>query len=467
MKSTNIKYIFPLFFAFLFSTTSCDFLELESPNDIDADDLFKDAESAENALIGLYSSMQSPTYYGGNYLLIGEPICENSATGGFDNNNIDELGAQEVTPSNIIVEEMWYGIYNTIANANRLIEGLETIDDPAFDPDRKNEIEGQARAIRAMAHFDLLRFFGEHWDNASSFGIPVVSTVQTIGDIESRSTVAETYSFILTELNDALALVNIDDRDPAFVNSATVQALLARVYLYNKDYGNAEDYADLVIADGAYGLVADVDYASVFSSRQTVESIFELAFDPQNRSRYNGLTYARDSALNTEVNFLAAENLSDFFAIRAGDVRANLADFDPENNDTSIQPNGRSQKYRGESDEDSPAYIIRLAEMYLISAEAKGRVAGLGDLNTVRTQRGLTALAAGDVPTDVDYRNAILNEIRAEFNFEGHYYFDLARVEEIKSGGLLDIEAFRAILPIPLRELTATKGQVVQNPGYE
>ena len=460
------KYITPLIFALLCLTTACDFLELESPNDINADNLFKDAASAENALIGVYSSLQSPSYYGGNYLLIGEPISGNSATGGFDNSNIDELGAQAVTPSNIIVEEMWYGIYNTIANANHLIEGLETIDDSAFDPepDRKNEIEGQARAIRAMAHFDLLRYFGEHWDNASSFGIPVISTVQKIGDIAPRSTVAQTYTFILGELNAALALVNQVDRDPAFVNSGTVHALLARVYLYNKDYPDAITHADETASEGLYILLDDVDYPSIFNDRQTSESIFELAFDSQNRSRYNGLTYARPDALNTEVNFLAAEALSDFFISRPGDVRADLADFDPGNNDTSIQPNGRSQKYRGESDEDSPAYIFRFAEIFLIRAEALGySAAGLADLNTIRNMRGLGLIDPGAG----GFLSAILDERKAEFNFEGHYYFDLARAEEIKPGGLLDIDAFRAILPIPLREITATKGAVEQNPGYE
>ncbi len=458
------KYITLLIFALLCLTTACDFLELESPAYLDADNFFKDAASAEDALIGVYSSLQSPSYYGGNYLLIGEPISGNAATGGFDNSNIDELGAQEVTPSNIIVEEMWYSIYNTIANTNRLIEGLEKIDDPTFDADRKDEIEGQARAIRAMAHFDLLRFFGEHWDNASAFGIPVVGTVQTIGDIAPRSTVAQTYTFILSELNAALALVNQVDRDPAFVNSGTVHALLARVYLYNSDYPNAIFHANETASEGLYILLDDVVYPSIFNDRQTSESIFELAFDSQNRSRYNGLTYARPDALNTEVNFLAAEALSDFFISRPGDVRADLADFDPGNNDTSIQPNGRSQKYRGESDEDSPAYIFRFAEIFLIRAEALGYSAeGLADLNTIRTMRGLGSIDPGAG----GFLNAILDERRAELNFEGHYYFDLARAEEIKPGGLLDIEAFRAILPIPLREITATKGAVEQNPGYE
>lgn len=467
MKASNHLSTIVLLIIFILSTASCDFLELESPNDIDADTYFTKAEHAENALIGVYSSLQSPSYYGGNYLLVGEPLCGNSVTGGFDNINIDEFGFQAVTPSNIIVEEMWFGIYNVIANASRLIEGIEKINDPAFDPERKDEIEGQARAIRAMAHFDLLRFFGEHWDSGSVYGIPVINKVQKVGDVELRATVAESYTFIIDELVAAMDLVNQDDRNPAFVNEATIHALLARVYLYNKNYSDAITHANAVIGDAAFGLLDNTEYASIFTSRQTTESIFELAFDSQNRSRYNGLTFSRPDALNTEINFLAAEDLSDFFTSRPGDVRATMVDFDPANNDTSIQPNGRTQKYRGEADEDSPAYILRLAEMHLILAEARGRVTGLDDLNDIRNQRGLSDLAPGDVPTDLDYRDALLNEIRAEFNFEGHYYFDLARVEEIKPGGLLDLDAFRAILPIPLRELTATQGEVVQNPGYE
>lgn len=465
MKTMHIKTIRTLLLMLAVFATSCDFLDLESPNDLDADRYFTKAEHAENALIGIYSAMQSPAYYGGNYVLVGEPLCGNSVTGGFDNINIDEFGFQAVTPTNIIVEEMWYSIYNVIANANRLIEGIEKINDPAFDPDRKDEIEGQARALRALAHFDLLRFFGEHWNTGSAFGIPIVDQVQKFGDIRTRSSVNECYTFILNELNAALSLLNENNRNAAFVNEATVHALLARVYLYRKNYPNAITHADTVIAD-SYALLDAPDYATLFNNRQTAESIFELAFDNQNRSRYNALTFSRPDALSTEVNFLAAKALADFFAARPGDVRAALVDFNPSNNDTSIQPNGRSQKYRGEANEDSPAYIIRLAEMYLILAEAKGRINGLADLNTLRTNRGLPALTPGDVPTDEAYRNAVLAEIRAEFNFEGHYFFDLARVEEIKPGGLLNLPAFRAILPIPLREITATKEALQQNPGY-
>ena len=460
MKTTHIKSL-ALFLVIMLSSTSCNFLELDSPNDLDADKYFTKPEHAENALIGLYSAMQSPTYYGGYYLLIGEPLCGNSVTGGFDNINIDEFGFQAVTSTNIIVEELWYGIYNVVANANRLIEGLDQIN--GLDPTRKDEIEGQARFIRALAHFDLLRFFGEHWDNTSAFGIPIVDEVQNIGDIEPRATVSNSYSFIIGELESALLLVNPDERDPALVNEMTVNALLARVYLYNKNNAQAIEHADAVIND-SYTLLSDVDYASIFTGRQTSESIFELAFDGQNRSRYNGLTYSRPDALNTEVNFLAAEELQTFFESRSGDVRSNLTDFDPDNNDTSIQPNGRTQKYRGESTEDSPAYILRLAEMYLIRAEARGFANnGIDDINTIRNARGLSDANPADAN---EFKVTLLEEIRAEFNFEGHYFFNLARVEEIKPGGVLDTDAFRAILPIPLREITATGEVVTQNPEY-
>jgi starch-binding outer membrane protein, SusD/RagB family len=460
MKTINIKSI-ALVLVIMFSATSCDFLELDSPNDLNADKYFTKPEHAENALIGLYSSMQSPTYYGGYYLLMGEPLCENSVTGGFDNVNIDEFGFRAITPTNIIIEETWYGIYNVVANANRLIEGLDRIND--LDAARKDEIEGQARFIRALAHFDLLRFFGEHWNNASAFGIPVVDEVQKIGDVEPRATVSNSYTFIINELEAAATLVNQDERDPALVNEMVVNALLARVYLYNKNYGKAIEYTNNVIND-AYSLLPDADYASIFTGRQSSESIFELAFDSQNRSRYNGLTYSRPDALNTEVNFIAAEELQNFFTLRPGDVRATLVDFDPDNNDTSIQPNGRTQKYRGESSEDSPAYILRLAEMYLIRAEALGFANnGIADINLLRNARGMGDATAANAN---EFKKILMDEIRAEFNFEGHYYFDLARVGEIKPGGIVDTDAYRAILPIPLREITATDGAVEQNPEY-
>jgi hypothetical protein len=161
------------------------------------------------------------------------------------------------------------------------------------------------------------------------------------------------------------------------------------------------------------------------------------------------------------VLFLANADLNTFFQGRTDDLRSQLVDYT--NVDVSIQPDGRTQKYRGEATKDNSAYVIRIAEMYLIRAEAKGKTQGLADLNAVREARGMADLTSGDVPTSDDFLNAVLDERRAELNFEGHRLFDLARTGKVQA--VLG-DNVQPIFPIPQREIAATNGVVAQNPGY-
>ena len=391
-----------------------------------------------------------------------EPLAGSAVTGGFQVLSLDELGPQAPTPSNLIVEESWIAIYRTSANANALLEALPGISD--FEPGEAAQVEGTAKALRAMAHFDLLRTFGEHWDSNSRYGIPVISKTQSIDDRPSRASVETSYSFIINELNSTLELLTDVPKTPQFVHIATVRGLLARVYLYQKKYSEAATLASALIEDGDYQLFDASEYPLVFSERRTPESVFELAFDRQNRSDFNSLTYSRTDALRPELFFMAAADLNQFFAGRVGDIRAALLDFSAENNDATILPDGRSQKYRGEEARDNPAYLLRLAEMYLIRAEAQGYPSGLEDLNTLRAKRGLSALSTTDIADEPAFLDAVLGERRAEFNFEGHYYYDLARTGqyEARTGQ----PAYRAILPVPYREIIASGGKIEQNQGY-
>ena len=451
-----------LLLALFVSTSACNFLEETSPNDINADGVIKNAANAEAALLGLYSAMQQKSYYGGNYTLIADGISDDGLTGGYNYFSLDEIGNKQVTPANILVQEMYISLYRTVANCNVLLTALPSVTD--LKADRQKEIEAQAKSIRALAHFDALRFFGEHWNANSEYGVPIVKTVQTINDVAPRATVAATYTFIIDELKAALTGINPTDDRVQYVNGNTINALLARVYLYKIDKPNAVASATKVIDNKRFALLPAASYGDIFNTRRTSESVFELSFDKQNRSDYNGLTYSRDAALRTEISYFAAAGLNAFFATRPNDVRAAMVDFDSTHNDVTIIPNGRTQKYRGEEAKDNPAYILRLAEMYLIRAEANGRTAGLADLNLIRTQRGLKALKTVDVANDVSFLDAVLNERRAELNFEGHRYFDLARTNRIKT--VIGIDNYRGILPIPTREIEAGKGLVKQNPGY-
>lgn len=102
--------------------------------------------------------------------------------------------------------------------------------------------------------------------------------------------------------------------------------------------------------------------------------------------------------------------------------------------------------------------------MYLIRAEARGlQGGGLDDLNLIRENRGLPAYATDDFDVPGLYELALAEERRAELNFEGHRYFDLARLQKVQE--TLGEEVL-PVFPIPLREVTATNGVITQYPGY-
>ncbi|MDR3713949.1 MAG: RagB/SusD family nutrient uptake outer membrane protein [Puia sp.] len=441
----------------------CSKLNQSSTTSVPASKLFKDTVSLNEALVGLYSTLEVQEYYGAFYPMLADLNSDNGISGGYNNTSLDEFGAYSVTSSNVFVQNMYVALYYTIATANAILAGENGITDTSAETlQLLASVKGQALAIRALAHFDLLRAFGYHWDLTSPYGIPVVTTVQTASDIVARSTVADTYTAILSDLNQSATLLSGDAaRNANYINPAIVNALLARVYLYMKDYTDAANYATLVIDDGSFSLLDQNNFPSIYTQKLSKESVFELPFNQQNQSEYNISTYARPDAASTEVFFIASQDLQNFLLSRPADLRINLLDYSSPN----FYPNGRTLKYSSDiSQKDNSAYVIRIAEMYMIRAEALGRSGGLGDLNLVRVNRGLAALGPSDVPDDATYAQAVSDEDRAEFNFEGHRYFDLARTGQVAD--VLGVPATNSVFPIPLAQINATHGIVVQNPGY-
>jgi len=437
------------------SLPGCTKLNQVSPTSVLASQMFQDTTSLQEALTGLYSTLESENYYGGFYPMFADLNSDNGIAGGYNNTSLNEFGYYSVTTSNEYLQNMYIAIYYSIANANAIITNVGSV--PHITPQLLKSVKGQALAIRALAHFDLLRAFGYHWDTTSPYGIPVVLTVQTAEDVVPRNTVAATYAAILADLNTAATLLAGEtSRDANYINPAIVNALLARVCLYEKDYTDAAKYATLVINDGAFALADKNSFPSIYTTKLGKESILELPFNQQNPSFYNALTYARPEAASTEVLFIASQNLKEFLALRI-----NLLDTASVN----FQPNARTLKYASDITlKDNSAYVIRIAEMYMIRAEALGRTAGLADLNMIRTNRGMVPLQPSDVPDDATYAQAVSDEDRSEFNFEGHRYFDLARTGQVNS--VLGVPATNSCYPIPQHEIDATHGVVVQNPGY-
>jgi len=455
----NISAI-ALIFVLGYTISGCAKLNQVSPTAVQSQQLFKDSIGLSEAVTGLYSTLESPDYYGANYPMLADLNSDNGVAGGYNNTSLNEFGAYSVTSSNIFIQNTYVAIYKMITTANEVLAGETGV--KGASTAYINNVKGQALTLRAMGHFDLLRAFGYHWDLSSSFGIPLVTSPQVSSSVVPRSSVADCYASIISDLTQAAALLkNAADRNPVYVNPAIVNALLARVYLYKKDYTNSAKYATLVINDGAYALVSAGNYVAMYNNgaKNSTEFVFVLPFDFQNQSEFYATTYARPEAASTEVLFIANASLQAFFESRNGDVRYNLMD--------TTNANGylRTLKYSSDGKyKDNSALLIRISEMYLTRAEAKGRATGLADLNLIRTNRGLTALTPADVPDDASYAQAVADERRAELNFEGHRYFDLARTGQVNT--VLGVPASNSAFPIPQREIDATHGIIVQNPGY-
>lgn len=456
MKKT-IKYIF---FAFFFSLINgCGLLDQDSLDGTATDEVFKTAEGIRSARLGLYSLMGNQSYYGGYYPLMIDAYSDNGATGGYILESLNELGEKRLTSANLYNERLWVSIYGTINAANRILENIDRVED--LEDVEKDDIRGEALFVRALGHFDALRIWGEHWSTNSEWGVPLSVKTQGVTDILGRATVAEVYAKIISDLTEAESLVSNDNKGNIYINNDAVKGLLARVYLCYGDKANAAKYANEIIASAKYELFGDKEFSRLYSERETKESIFELKFDLQNRSAFNSLSFKRLDAVRPEIAFFAAKDLGDFLQKRIGDVRNSTVLF--KDNHSSISPDGRSQKYRGEDKQDNPAYVIRYAEMYLIAAEAMGKDKGLDLLNILHQKRGMTELRAIDLNTDEKYLNEILDERRSELNMEGQRFFDLARHDLVSSVLGKDV---KRVFPIPLREIAATGGILKQYEGY-
>lgn len=454
-------YKITLLFLILISGISCKkILDVNSPNEVDSEQIFTSLDGLRNARIGMYSSLQNKDYYGGVYPLLAESYSDNGSTGGYDVVDLNSIKERNVAANNLYVRSVYVAIYQSIFTANKILENADKV--AGVEETELKNIKGEAYFVRALAHFDLLRMFGQHWDIESPYGISLKTNTKNPTQSVARSSVNATYTQIINDLKQAAQLINSYSGNQ-YASIFATKALLARVYLYTKNYSEAITNANDVISEtGNFNLLESTNLDKIYTQKNTKESIFELKFTPQNQSFYNGFTYSRSDALRSDVQFLASESLKTFFESRTNDARSNLVDF--LNVDLSIEPDGRTEKYRGETTRDNAAYILRLAEIYLIRAEALGLAGGgLTDLNFIRENRGMASLLVTDVPNNETFAQAIADERRAELNFESSRLFDLARtqtVESILGAGV------NPLMPIPQNDVTIGQGIIKQNPGY-
>lgn len=446
----NITYI--LVGVALTGLSSCKkFLDVTPKDAVSDEQTIFDKSSAETAVRGIYRGLAADNYYGVNFVSIGYLSGDNIQWTG-SQSIVQDFINHNVKPDNATVSGVWAAIYNTINRANGAIANIPGVSDASFTTTYKNQLVGEAYFVRALAYFDLARTWG---------GVQIVTTPTksaTDKDGIKRSSLADTYAQVLKDLNAAEPLLAVPATpNPVRANKETVWALKSRYYLYQKDWANAENYASQVIADTKnYALLKPFNSWFANNAVATRESVFELSYSSTYTNGHRG-QWQPPANGGTRQWAPNATLISLLNNAQTGGTRNSLIA------QTSAGLWYGNLYYR--SPATDPAYVIRIAELYLIRAEARAQqnnlTGALADLNAIRDRAGL---APSTATSQADILLAIENERRLEFALEGHRWFDLVRTGRAQTVlGITD--ANKLLLPIPVDQLN-TDLSLTQNPGY-
>jgi hypothetical protein len=383
------------------------------------------------------------------------------------------LSADEFTNNPYINISLWMEYYSLIYQANAVIEGLQGSN--GVSTDVKKQLTGEAKFIRAYWYFYLTNLFGD---------VPLItSTNYKNNATASRTPQTTIYQQIVNDLKDAQTLLNDTYVGTDGITSTAsterirptklvAAAMLARIYLYTHDWVNAEAEATLLINKTSnYSLNSNLN--EVFLKNNSKETIFQVM---SNYNTYEGAIFILHGQPDGgfKIATLSAQLLN---AFEPGDLRrANWVDSASDGVQVYYYP----YKYKNETG-SSPAteypMMLRLAEQYLIRAEARahlGNITGINsaatDLNAIRNRAGLPPTLA---VTQSDMLTAIRHERQVELFTEwGNRWLDLKRTgmvdifmstESPLKGGVWNIN--QQLYPIPQNDRNSDPN-LTQNIGY-
>ena len=444
---------------------SCeDFVDINPPRtELVSETVFEDDNTAIAALNGIYSEMirlNGGLVSGGSGSISYLGALTSDELNYFSNNQeLIDFNNNSLIPSNSFnTNSLWGQTYKIIFNANSVIEGLSgsnNITEPVI-----TQLEGEAKFIRAFCYFYLVNLYGN---------IPIATTTNfEVNTSASKATTEEIYAQIIEDLMEARNLLGTEYPTAERVrpNKASASALLARIYLFNDEFEKAGDEASKVINDDNYNILSDLNEVFLANS---AEAVWQLRPNENLLNTNEGLLFILTSSPVTGFGGVAMTN-NLLVAFESGDQRnTNWVNSFTDGVDTWFYP----FKYKIQFGEPVTEYsmVMRLAEQYLIRAEARARqgdIAGAqNDLNVIRNRAGLSNTTASD---QLSILQAIEQERRVELFTEwGHRWLDLKRTRNADAVlGLTkpDWQSTDALFPIPQSELEVNLNLLPQNPGY-
>ncbi|MDB4889602.1 MAG: RagB/SusD protein [Gemmatimonadetes bacterium] len=469
---------------------ACGDLLTEQPKDrISTDAFYQTAADAKAAIAAAYRPLSTGAIWGTNLQWALNAATDESRVGPEEENpNIVALTQLTWTTTNPYVAGstasggVWAGMYLMITRANLAIEKVPGI---AMDETQKNQIVAEAKFLRALGYFYLVRLYGD---------VPLVLTSAEQLALGARTPQADIFTQIVKDATEAEAVLPASwaTIDKGRATKASAEALLTEQYIWRKDWGNAATNAKKIIDSGIYGLQTNYINAFLPNSQNRNEEIFAAQSSSVTGAPAIDIAaweYPRNMNPNSNGGWGTWQPLQAFMdSYPAGDYRKEVSFFS-----AGIDPSGKLvtflphvYKFRptarpGQQDVNWPIY--RYADVLLMYAEAlneQGQTAAAQtQVNLVRARaRNGTGAENRAAPADLvgldqaSTRAAIFSERQWELAYEGKRWFDLVRqgftvfqAAIQKDPTATNITATRMLWPIPQAQIDLNP-KLTQNPGY-
>ncbi|MDZ7657808.1 RagB/SusD family nutrient uptake outer membrane protein [Fodinibius sp.] len=457
-----IKYLVVLLFIAGFSSGCEDFLTPAVDQNKPTDSAVQTVEDLESVVNGSYDDLNRVELYGRDFYVSAEAMSDNA----WANNNSGRFIAQDqfnFTVNSGYALGVWDVFYETIAGANLAI-GADLESSTEVD-----HLKGQAYAIRALSHMNLLLAFGQQYvaGGDPSNGVPIKTEYLTADEAEgddfipSRDAVADVWAAVESDLNTAVSMLDESSDVATEMDYWAARALQTRYYLYTGQNDAVIPIAEDIINNSGYSITAADALVETWETGSGPNSLFELAFTSTDRLGTDNI-----ARIYRPTNYGDVQVSSDLYnAHQADDVRLNLY---------NAAGDRMMSKYSDVLGTDN-VRVIRYAEVVLNYAEAiaaggtGAQETALEALNRVADNRYDNG-SPYTAPVSVD---DVLLERRLELAMEGHRLYDLLRTgRDIEVGDansartqLIPADDYRVALPIPDAEIRANSN-IEQNEGY-
>jgi len=451
----------------IFCHASCKkFIEVPSPiNQLTTDKVFSDSTTAVATVYGLYSSLCNSTSLqpvnGGITILPGLSADELYRTTALDTYSV--FSSNAIPVSSEFNANSWSNFYLAIYQANTIIENVKKAS--ALSSSLSRQLEGEVKVLRAMLYFYLVNYYGS---------VPLANTSDyRTNAVLARSEPDKIYTQIVADLTDAQNLLSntytVDGKLRA--NKQAAIALLARVYLYQKEWAKADATSSLIISSGSFQL-GTLSNAFLATSP---EAIFQFT-QPLNSgiNTADGFFFVPSTGATAKPAYALTDTL--YRSFEKNDLRktnwVGTKTISGVAYNYPLKYKVRSATAGAAKTEHS--IVLRLSEQYLIRAEARAWLGNLNgaiaDVDLIRKRAGLPLIGLTNPSiSKEDLLNVINHENKMEFFAEwGHRWFDLKRNGSINSvlGGIkAGWKPTAALYPVPSHEILIDKN-LTQNPGY-